>query len=539
MTRTEALGLPRRFPLLSRILSDEGLTKKAYLNALAAGLDYAVRIVVALVINPLIVSGMGDFVFGAWRVLGSVVGYASAAGGRPTQTLKWTIANLQNSTADVKRRNVGSAVIVALLFLPLMVAVGAVVTIYAPAMLDTPSELVLPVRIACVLLVTNLILTNLIYIPQSVLQGENLGYKRMGLSAILLVAGGASTAAAVYLRWGIVGLSVANLLVTVLTGGLFLVVVRSYVPWFGVARPYLCEVRKFLDLSVWFLLWRFIIRAMLTGDLVVLGFACSAEMVTTYSLTKYGCETMISLAAILVAAIAPGLGGIIGAGDFLRARRIRTEIMLLTWLLVMVMGTPFLAWNGLFVRLWVGESHYSGDASTLLITIMMLQLILVRNDANIIDLTLNLRGKVLLGGASCIACFAVSWWLVRYHQWNVAGICVGFIVGRILLTVGYPLLIGKHLSIPLLEQLRGAARPALATAILFSFGIALRFVFASETGGWLPVDGWLALALGAAVTCAASGAVAFYLGLNAVQRRTIAGRLVSVLKKQASNTGKA
>ena len=35
------------------------------------------------------------------------------------------------------------------------------------------------------------VVASLAYLPQSVLQGENLGYKRMGLSTSLLIVGGA------------------------------------------------------------------------------------------------------------------------------------------------------------------------------------------------------------------------------------------------------------------------------------------------------------------------------------------------------------
>src|SRR6266487_3559318 len=50
--------------ILSKWLSDESLTKKAYLNALAAILDYGARLVVAFMINPVLVAGLGDYFYG-------------------------------------------------------------------------------------------------------------------------------------------------------------------------------------------------------------------------------------------------------------------------------------------------------------------------------------------------------------------------------------------------------------------------------------------------------------------------------------------
>ena len=107
---------------LSKWFSDEGLTRKAYLNAIASALDYGARLVVGFVINPLLVTGLGSYGYGVWQVLGSLVGYLSPVGGRSTQALKWTIANQQASTDyEEKRRYVGSAVAVWLFFLPLVI----------------------------------------------------------------------------------------------------------------------------------------------------------------------------------------------------------------------------------------------------------------------------------------------------------------------------------------------------------------------------------------------------------------------------------
>jgi hypothetical protein len=55
-------------------------------------------------------------------------------------------------------------------------------------------------------------------IPRAILQGENLGYKRMGLSAILVLATGALMALAIYWKTGLAGLSTANLIITIVTG---------------------------------------------------------------------------------------------------------------------------------------------------------------------------------------------------------------------------------------------------------------------------------------------------------------------------------
>src|SRR5262245_28653400 len=125
--------------LFSKGISHENLTIKASLNAFAATLDYGARLLVGFLINPLLVSGLGNYGYGAWQVLSRLISYLAPASGRPTQVLKWTIANQQASTNDdEKRRSVGSALAIWLLFLPLLIVFGGLLGWLAPAWLKAP-----------------------------------------------------------------------------------------------------------------------------------------------------------------------------------------------------------------------------------------------------------------------------------------------------------------------------------------------------------------------------------------------------------------
>ncbi|MFQ5544446.1 MAG: lipopolysaccharide biosynthesis protein, partial [Acidiferrobacterales bacterium] len=439
---------------LSKWFSDESLTRKAYLNAIASALDYGTRLAVGFVINPLLVTGLGSYGYGVWQVLGRLVGSINPVGGRSTQALKWTIANQQASTDyEEKRRQVGSAVAVWLLFLPLLVSLGAVLAWFAPIWLNAPAELSQSVRFAAAILVVSLIIVSIADVPRSVLTGENLGYKRMGLSALLVAVGGALTALALYLNAGLVGVATASLAATILTGVLFLKVARVHVPWFGIAKPLRGAVRSFLRLSGWFLVWGLVMRLMRASDVVILGILESAELVTIYSLTKYVPETLISLVAIVVFGITPGLGGIIGSRNLQKAIRVRKEIMSFTWLLVTVLGATILLWNESFVRLWVGQEYYAGPIPTLLMIGMVTQFVLIRNDASIIDLTLDLRRKVLIGLLSATLSIVAAGVLVGPLKMGIMGLCVGFIAGRSILTLSYPWLVGRYLGVSLSSQL--------------------------------------------------------------------------------------
>ena len=365
--------------------------------------------------------------YGIWTVLKKSNGYLTASGARPTQALKCVIANKQASDdTDEKRRYVGSAIVVCFLFLPLQLAIGFTVAWFTPVWLSVPDEYVNTVRIAGFLLVSGPLLRNFVGIPKSVLEGENLGYKRMGLSGLLVFVGGAFTLLALYADTGLIGVAAASLATLLLTGFLYLQVARSQVPWFGIRMPKWEMAKGFVGLSGWFLIWKLIIKVLMDADVIILGILASAQLVTFYSLTKFGPELLVNFVAIVAFGSTPGLGGIIGRRDFEKARQVRGELMLLSWFVICVVGSVILLWNDSFLRLWVGPGYTASYELTLLLVAMVAQLVLIRNDANIIDMTLDLPKKIGLGAVAAIITIGLSSYLVGWRDGGAIGVCVVF-----------------------------------------------------------------------------------------------------------------
>jgi O-antigen/teichoic acid export membrane protein len=484
-------------------------------------------VAVGLVINPLLVAGLGSYAFGLWQVLRQLTGYLSPATGRPTQALKWTVSAKQASTDyEDKRRDVGSAVLVWLAFLPFLSACGALLVWFAPSWLDAPEEMHSTVYLAAAFSVATLVTASLVHIPRAILAGENLGYKRMGLSAVLVLVGGGLTALALHLDLGLVGVAASPLVTACLTGAMFIAVARRNVPWFGIARPARRAARSFLGLSAWFLAWRGVMQVMRASDMVLLGILVSVESVTTYSLTKHIPQTIIGLVSVMVTASAPGLGGIIGARNFGKAIEVRSELMTLTWLTLVAVGATVLLWNGSFVALWVGSEHYAGAIPTLAIVLMVSQFTLIRNDAAIIDLTLNLRNKVLLGVLSSVLSLAAAAIAVKSFGLGITGLCFGFMAGRCVLSLTYPFMVGHILGLRPGAQLAGLGRPVLV-------GTALMIAAYSLSEQWL-VESWIWLIVGIGATVAVVLPVAFYGGVSRDLRPRFTQRLRSVLASKRS-----
>jgi O-antigen/teichoic acid export membrane protein len=518
---------------LRQLFSDSTLTKKATLNAFAAGLEYCASLLVGFLITPLLVGILGDFYYGAWQFLLRSVGYISPASGRPTQALKWTLANLQNSTDyDLKRRYVGSTLLVWLIFLPLMIILGAILTWFVPYWIKAPANYFWSIRLASGLLVANLIFTTLAVIPQAILEGENKGYRRMGLSMLLIIAGGGITWGFLYLQTGIWGVATATFLTTLMTGFFYLSVAHTYSSWLGVAKPSATMTREFLGLSWWFLGWNFVMNLMTASDVILLGLLVSVEYVTNYTLSKYVPEVLISLVAIIVFGIIPGLGGIIGSGDLEKASKVRGEIMTLTWIVLTVLGTSILLWNYSFIKLWVGEEHFIGVFPNLLIVFVVYQFTFIRNDANIIDLTLRLRNKVLMGFISVAISLTIAFIFIKYLYLGVIGLCLGILIGRMILSLGYPLIIGRYLSIPWSSQLKSIIRPLIVTIFLFVF-ISI-FTDSKLIESWIDQRRWIGLIISNFLTLPLFFSFSFFIGLNKAQRMNILRRLRAIVSTAAA-----
>jgi O-antigen/teichoic acid export membrane protein len=503
---------------VASFFAPKNLSRRASLTSLASSLDYVAGIAVQFIINPLLVHGLGSALYGAWRVLYSLNGYLWATSGRSAQALTWVMAHNHRSASDEeKRRYVGSAIVVWFIFLPLLALVGGLGAWFAPHFLKMSAQYVGPVRFAAALLTADAILLTLLSIPRSALQGENLGYKRMGASALLIVAGGGLMALAIILHTGIVGVALANAIDTLMTGLLFWQVTRRSLSWWGFARPTRPNVRWFLGLSAWFTGWKFIYELMTAGDVVVLGVFGSVELVTIYSLTKFTTQSLVPLIGVVFEGTSPGLGAIIGSGDKLKAVRLRNEIMSITWVLCTVLGASLLLWNRSFVGIWAGQRFYAGAFPMLLIVLMLMQFVFVGNDARIIDLTLKLRGKVLLGAISAVLSVVLAGLFIKIFTNQIVGMAVGMIAGRMIVTVGYPMLIGRMLDYPLTTQIRGLLRPIAASAVIFALTMWL--------GKQVTTHSWVALIGLGMVTAMVLVFVASVLGLNEQQRIVLWARL--------------
>jgi O-antigen/teichoic acid export membrane protein len=460
-------------------------------------------------------------------MLSRLVGYLESSDGRSTEALRLVISNQQSSDDRAeKRRWIGSALTVWVYFLPLWVVAGALLVWLAPTITKVPPELHGTVRLACALMMGAVLLGGLAILPESVLRGMNLGYKRMGFQAGLSIVGGILLAGSVYLGAGLVGVTAAAFVTVALTGLCFLILVKRQVPWLGVDRPSRIEVDSMLKMSIWLALGD-LASKMLASDVLVLGMVLSASAVTTYVLTGYAARLAINIHSLAAEAVMPGLAGLIGEKSFERAARLRRELLAVTAVFVTAVGSTVLLWNRSFLHFWVGAENYAGPEVNLLLVLISVQSAFIRCDAYLIDAALQPGRRVRVGIAASTATLLLS---LLFTQWiGMIGLCLGIILGRTTQTIGYPLLVRGCLGQTPSLSLTWLVRPLLIMALLF--GIA------SYLSQHAVVEHWLSWMVVVLVTLVGTLAISLGLSLPADLRMAVLARMAEMARRLA--TGRA
>ncbi len=502
----------------------EGLTRRASLTAVASLLDYSARLGTSLVVTPILVHGLGSALYGVWEMLSRLTGYMSATDGRPTEALRLIISQHQDDpdTKD-RRRFIGAAVVVWLLMLPLILLVGAaLVWVVGPRMIHAPAGHASDVTRTMALLVVAFMLTGLGDIPDSVLRGMNLGYKRMGLQASLHALNGAMCAFAVWYGLGVPGLGASQAIRQAVGGIVFLVLTRKYVPWFGADRPAARDVRTLYSMSVWLSAGDMIAKLVLASDVLVLGAFAGPAIVATYALTGYAARTATGIQSFTAGAAIPGLGGLLGAGQHERAGQAYRELVQLTWLFTTITGTAVLLWNHAFLGRWVGASHYAGTLVNLLIVLAAAQTAYIRTDAYVLDAALKPKLRVMVGaiaaGTTLLACIALT------RLFGLPGLCIGMLIGRAVQSIGYPIMAHRCIGAT-------APRPGITGSLLRYVGTtALLYTTAAWLGARLAHTGWIVWVPGVLATLPLVAFAALVLGPDREARRKLLRRLERLAK---------
>ncbi|WP_206241984.1 oligosaccharide flippase family protein [Novosphingobium terrae] len=409
------------------------------LNAITLYANFIVLALVGLVANPLLVRFIGSQQFGIWRSCLRILDLTSVADGRATQALKWILAHraLQDDT-EAKQREVGAAIAIWMIWLPFLLT-GVAIAIFAlPHLIkDVPPQLYGTARMAAGLLAMNVVLTALLGIPDSVLAGTNQGFRSYVVTTTFLVLSNAAMVLAGAAGMGIVGLGAATLGGSLLTGIVALAVARRYVSWWGVRRPSRADVKRVFGFSNWTMVWSLVQMFMLSSEVLLIGYLVGPDAVTRYTFTSYVTQFAISICLMTGSAVTPRLGAMVGAGQQAEAAQLYAATRQALLAIASVAAAGLILCNAAFVSVWAGSRFFLGPETNIAMVLVMVQLALVRFDAQIQDVGLKIAGKVITGSvAAALSVGLAALFYLLTHA--IAAIFIGLVVGRLPLNVLFP-----------------------------------------------------------------------------------------------------
>ena len=493
------------------------LTFTALKNVASALLILFSKIALGLVTAPILVNGLGDLNYGVLQLLSKYFGYLSAADARPTQALKWVVANnqLQENDAE-KRKAIACSVRVWLLMLPILMVMGILIIYYVPSLIHSPINSYSVYRLASVIMLLNILLSGIAILPGAVLRGMNLAHKSVSTMLISSILGALLMVLAVVYGFGLIGVVTAYVLQTLLTGLLMLRLLKNNCSWLGMVDVTWKETFSFWKTSIWYSIWAIVSKLNTSSIIVLVGILISAEVVASLSLSSYAASTSLVVFSVIVGAILPGIGSHFASNNYKTIRNVRKELLLLSFLLAAVLGSLVLSLNEAFTTVWVGSERYIGNSVNLVILLNTLMMLYIRNESMLIDITLNVKQKSLIGLVSIA--LTVLFAIILYKSFSIMGICIAALIGRIPMAIGYSKNLNKELQgndMKASERVRPFV--SLASILLISY-------FARPIMTHYAVD-WLHLIPIAAGVSMLTFFIAFYLGCNDSFRKQLIARI--------------
>lgn len=432
-------------------------------NVLASYTNFVVLALLGLAVNPVLAGFLGPTSFGILKACQRLFDVTTAADGGAPQALKWVIA--QESTAgdhEGKKRTVGAAIAVWVMWLPVLMAISAIVLFALPWTINgIENQDIAQAYIIGAALTFNVLLAGLVAIPASVLIGLNAGYRAVLATTVVLVL---SNVAMVYLAsvgFGAPAIAAVITAAAIITGAINLVQVSRSVEWWGVARPTKQEVSKLARMSGWVLGWSYVQRLLLAQEVLLISALIGASAVTQYVFSAYVVQFALAIALMTTSAYMPSLGQLLGKKDADRSSLIVKKTRELNLAAVTFFATCILLLNGSFVRLWAGDHMFLGQNANTLIVVAFIQLASLRMEAQLLDAALRVREKTLVGIVSCILGLIIPVATFFFLQ-TIEGLYLGIILGRLPAVIMLPML-SRDLGSP-----RRLAPLAKAAAIVIS-----------------------------------------------------------------------
>lgn len=494
-------------------------------NALSNYLTTVVAIVLAVVVTPVLVRGLGKDAYGVWGLVMSVILYFGLLNvGFGDATVKFVAASWANHDTDELRRVIATSAFALMIPGLLILVISPGLALLFPVIFHVPSGLVVPAMVLVVLSALDLAFA----ISSDTYGATLIGLQRYDLLSATVAGTALAQAAAwtviILLGGGLIALGVATVTLSLVGQFARYWLVRRKIGENPLRRRYFSKrlVHTLLGMSSWLALNEVSDMVILELDGIVVGLIAGLPQVAIYLVGQKLAGLGNGVTAPVTKLFYPHAASLAAEGDHdaLRATvyagtRISLAVAIPVLLVLAVLAKPAL-------DIWVGPGYQQAALVVVLLAAAQVAGTVPQAAAYVLRGTGRVRTPALLGSLEAVLNLSLS--VILGLTIGFRGVALGTLIAGAVVNLGLLLPYAcRHVQISTISLLIAIVRTTLPSTIAaLAVGILLR------RAGVGPGAGIIEVAAAAAAMLAAYFGVLFLTGLSSAER----GRVVEAVRSR-------
>lgn len=410
----------------------KSLKERAALTAISRLINIVVGFFTQIIVTPLLVNGLGQYLYGVYSIISKTEGYMSFVDLRPSAILRYKLAVLQRQDSlNEGRKLVGAAIYISALTLPIIVLIGIVICYLFPYIFKISNEIVPVSRIAIICISVILGLKSFLGIPDAILRGKNEEYKGIFIEPIRCIIYVALVYVSIKYNYGILGVLFASFATFLIAFIIKLYFLRKHLADYKPLKPEKKQLLEFSKKGGWYLLSSFSFQLLQSLDVIIIGVFFNPIIVTVFSLSKAFSFRISEAIVTVIGSVGSGISSLISTNQKEKLANLRVQLIRINLVIGLFLLLYFHFFNAAFVGLWVGQDNFTGNNINILISLTIPFIILSMSSQLFIDALLLFRQKSISILITTILTILLS--VVLSHYYGLTGIAFAILVGRIIL----------------------------------------------------------------------------------------------------------
>jgi len=418
-------------------------------------------------ITPIILKNLGQSTYGIWVVLYSVFGYFMMLDvGFNTAISKYTAEYMALDKKEVLNRIISSVfmVLIGIGFLIVLICIGVV-----PLFLryfKVSADLYYEAKIAFLIMSINTALflisgvyANTIYGLQRVDIWQKYGIVQLITNALLTIF-------LLYIGIGLVGISIAYLLSTLLIFILYIVFIKT--SNYGIViKPSLFDKKILKDIAP-YSSRSFVLascgRVLYYTDYIVIGFFLGSASVAPYEITYKICFYATYIVAPISTSVFPQFSSLFATGNYETLRRLYLRIVKLSLAIMMSVGIFLIAFGSAFINLWVGKENFAGTNVLWALVLMAFMHALGTPSGLLLQGIGKNVGLIYMILIDAILNLTLS--IILVQKIGIFGVALGTLIAHLISTFWIcPLLVCRYIKLSIRQYFVGGVLPPVISGV--------------------------------------------------------------------------